>query len=250
MGERVTIVGPDGRRNRIQPLHATCDNLSMVYNTGAGPVFLESDAPDGSTELTFADDRGRFQGLCSGTEYRLRTSASEATARSTRGHRAVSFAPGVVTGATAGSGSQRGDSTIDNPQSSALPTAAAGRKHQEPVRTDVAAAAAAAWDAGDPSKNHSASAGFGAVHWGHLDVGDFAAAAGAPSGAGTQTRPRSRGGACAREGILPVSRGLRDTSVAAGGRRFEDVGADTAFTATHTQTHTHTLTKTGRNQQL
>jgi hypothetical protein len=64
--------------------------------------------------------------------------------------------------------------------------------------------------------------------------------------AGNQTRPRSRGGACAREGILPVSRGLRDTGMVGGGmmgggRRFQDAGAETtAFTATHTMGATTT----------
>jgi hypothetical protein len=58
--------------------------------------------------------------------------------------------------------------------------------------------------------------GNGAVQWGDLDVGDFGKAAGTPSGAGGVTRPGSRGGACAREGIMPVSRGLRDNSFAGG----------------------------------
>ena len=82
-----------------------------------------------------------------------------------------------------------------------------------------------------------------------MSVGDFQATAGAPSGAGAATRPRSRGGFCAREGILPVSRGLRDAPWQGGGpgggaARFEGptAGGETTMMGTHTQTHTERQT--------
>ncbi len=78
-----------------------------------------------------------------------------------------------------------------------------------------------------------------------FSVGDFQTPAGAASGAGAETRPRSRGGLCAREGIMPVSRGLRDTpwqagraGAGGGGGRFDAAATD--FEGTHTQTHTQT----------
>jgi hypothetical protein len=78
-----------------------------------------------------------------------------------------------------------------------------------------------------------------------FSVVDFQSPAGAASGAGAETRPRSRGGLCAREGIMPVSRGLRDTpwqagraTAGGGGGRFDAAATD--FEGTHTQTHTQT----------
>ena len=40
MGDRIMIIGPDGRRNYVQAVHCTTDNLRMVYNM-PGDLFLE-----------------------------------------------------------------------------------------------------------------------------------------------------------------------------------------------------------------
>eukprot|EP01052_Picozoa_sp_SAG31_P007080 SAG31_NODE_333_length_17527_cov_6.972056_7_plen_125_part_00 len=55
MGDRIVVIGPDGRRNKMQPVHVTAQNLAMVYRI-PGEVFLEVTEANGTSELVFADD--------------------------------------------------------------------------------------------------------------------------------------------------------------------------------------------------
>ena len=111
MGDRIMIIGPDGRRNYVQAVHCTTDNLRMVYNM-PGDLFLEAALPDGASELIFAE-RGRFAGLSGGVEYLVRGSAGNgggggrgggggggsavAQSRSAQAQRAVAFKDVPVT---------------------------------------------------------------------------------------------------------------------------------------------------------
>jgi len=314
MADRITVVGPDGRRNLVQSVHCTADNLRMVYNL-PGDLFLESALPDGSSELIFAE-RGRFVGLASGTEYLVRGSAvsgggggggggggsSLAAARERGSQRAVKFAAQPQTApvepweaaAQAAAATPWDPAPAPQPQrqqQQQMPPPPQQKSRPGPFNPSSAEVEAILARTGGPLGGgaHSSGArgpgstgpiqmgggapggayggggggggrqplpmgpgidGPGAGGGDIFSVGDFQAAAGSASGAGAETRPRSRGGFCAREGIMPVSRGLRDTPWQAaggaggggggggGGGRF-DAGA-TDFEGTHTQTHTQT----------
>lgn len=308
------MIGPDGRRNLVQPTHCTADNLRMVYNL-PGDLYLEVALPDGSSELLFAE-RGRFLGLVSGVGYHVRGSAATGgggsgggssgggsaliAARERGSQRAVRFAEKPQTAPEPWEvAAQAAAATPWDPQPEPAPQSqrrpAVQRHHQPPPTQGTAPGAQHPSSAeveailartggplggrhgngvrgpgstgpiqmtgGPPGGAYGGSSsaaqsrqplpsgpgidGPGPGGGNVFAVGDFQSPAGAASGAGAETRPRSRGGLCAREGIMPVSRGLRDTpwqggrvGVEARGGRFDAAATD--FEATHTQTHTTT----------
>ena len=311
MGDRIMIVGPDGRRNYVQGVHCTTDNLRMVYNM-PGDLFLEAALPDGASELIFAE-RGRFAGLSAGVEYLVRGSAASgnggrggggggsavAQSRAAQAQRAVAFKDVPVTApsprdaapweavaqaaaatpwdpvpAPAPQPQQRAPQSQQRvprqkqPPGNYAPSSAEveailartggplgggggggvrGPGSTGPLQMGGSAPGGAYGSGGGGRQELPMGPGIDGPGRGDLlSVGDFQFAAGAASGAGAETRPRSRGGFCAREGIMPVSRGLRDApfqgggggggggGAAAAGGRF-DAGA-TDFTGTHTQT--------------
>ena len=320
MADRITLIGPDGRRNVVQSTHCTADNLRMVYNL-PGDLYLEVPMSDGSTELIFAE-RSRFVGLVSGIEYHVRGSAAPpvsggveggggagangaggrsvlAAARERGSQRAVRFAaepqsapqPWEVAAQAAAATPwdpqpaqpaapqqqpqrrqpapwqqsqappQGGRPGAFNPSSAEVeailartggplggggqPSGARGPGSTGPIRMGggppggAYGGSTSAHASRQPLPSGPGIDGPGPTGRDIFSVGDFQTPAGAASGAGAETRPRSRGGVCLREGIMPVSRGLRDTpwqaGRAGGGGRFD--AAATGLEGTHTQTH-------------
>lgn len=309
MADRITVIGPDGRRNVVQSTHCTADNLRMVYNL-PGDLYLEVPVSDGTSELIFAE-RGRFVGLVSGIDYHVRGSAvtggggsggggsgsALAAARERSSQRAVRFADKPQTAPEPWEvAAQAAAATPWDPQ----PEPAAQPQRRAPTQrpqqqgsrpgaynpSSAEVEAVLARTGGPLGGGHSSGArgpgSTGPIQMGGgppggayggnspapsarqplpsgpgidgpgprggdiFSVGDYQTPAGAASGAGAETRPRSRGGLCAREGIMPVSRGLRDTpwqpgragAGGGGGGRFDAAATD--FEGTHTQTHTQT----------
>jgi hypothetical protein len=188
----------------------------MVYSA-QGDIYLEAEAPDGSSELIFADQHGRFQGMCAGSEYQLRLSAAPQPRSVGDGgggggsrqqqQRGVTFAPEAAYGGGGGGGGGGGQQQRHHqhhhhqqqqPQSQPQP------QPQPAVPALVRGSSSSGGGGGGAAtgsgrRSTGAARGPGAyqmpapsgaaICWGALDVGDFAAAAGTPSGAGEDPAP-------------------------------------------------------------